>query len=95
MSRVVTPKIRLLAPVTPAALYTSLQMGTVELTGLEIMFRMALGQISAHFSARPLTIPALILNRSSLVMPGFLGTPAGMITKSQPSRQAASSSSPM
>lgn len=28
------------------------------------------------------TIDALVLNKSSLVMPGFLGTPAGTITTS-------------
>jgi len=35
--------------------------------------------------ARVFTIPALMLNRSSRVIPGFLGTPAGMITTSDPS----------
>jgi hypothetical protein len=35
----------------------------------------ASGQCLAHASARPETIPALVLNRSSRVIPGFLGTP--------------------
>ena len=35
-------------------------------------------------SARVATMPALMANRSSRVMPGFLGTPAGMTTRSHP-----------
>uniref|UniRef100_A0A0A9EBJ8 Uncharacterized protein n=1 Tax=Arundo donax TaxID=35708 RepID=A0A0A9EBJ8_ARUDO len=42
-----------------------------------------------------LTMPALMLKRSSLVIPGFLGTPAGMITTSDPSSASPSWSSPM
>ena len=59
-------------------------MGTVELTGFEMMATKASGQLSATPAAREATMLALILKRSSLVMPGFLGTPAGMTTRSQP-----------
>mmetsp|Transcript_8082 Transcript_8082/g.23113 ORF Transcript_8082/g.23113 Transcript_8082/m.23113 type:complete len:247 (-) Transcript_8082:64-804(-) len=47
----------------------------------------ASGQLSATPAAREATMPALILKRSSLVIPGFLGTPAGITTRSQPCRQ--------
>ena len=40
--------------------------------------------------AKFLTIPALILNKSSRVIPGFLGTPAGIMTMSEPVRAEAS-----
>lgn len=40
----------------------------------------------AQAAARSRTMEALMLKRSSRVMPGFLGTPAGMTTTSQPSR---------
>ena len=49
-----------------------------------------LGQYLAIASERDLTMPALISKRSSRVMPGFLGTPAGMMTKSEPSKAAPS-----
>ncbi|RHN40939.1 hypothetical protein MtrunA17_Chr8g0360511 [Medicago truncatula] len=39
-------------------------------------------------------MPALMLKRSSRVIPGFLGTPAGIITTSAPSKAFPSSSSP-
>ena len=39
--------------------------------------------------------PAFVLNKSSRDMPGFRGMPAGMITRSQPLRQAPSSSRPV
>ena len=38
---------------------------------------------------------ALMLNRSSRVMPGFLGTPAGMTTRSQPYSASDSFSAPV
>ena len=41
------------------------------------------------------TIDAFVLNKSSLVMPGFLGTPAGMTTISAPTRESLSWSSPI
>lgn len=47
-------------------LRTSAKMGTVELTGLEMTRKHALGQLLEHCSAMPLTIEALVLNRSSL-----------------------------
>lgn len=43
-----------------------------------------MGACSAVASIKVLTMPALMLKRSSRVMPGFLGTPAGMTTKSAP-----------
>jgi len=45
--------------------------------------------------ARPLTIPALILKRSSRVIPGLRGTPAGTTTISQPIRALSSSLTPL
>ena len=48
------------------------------------MFKTAFGQYLATLWTKSLTIPALILNKSSLVIPGFRGIPAGMITKSHP-----------
>uniref|UniRef100_A0A2P2LTY8 Malate dehydrogenase n=1 Tax=Rhizophora mucronata TaxID=61149 RepID=A0A2P2LTY8_RHIMU len=59
------------------------------------MLTRAFGQNFAIASQRPLTIPALMLKRSSRVIPGFLGTPAGMITTSDPSKALPSCSSPM
>ena len=49
-----------------------------------MMFKTAFGQYLATLWTKSLTIPALILNKSSLVIPGFCGIPAGMITKSHP-----------
>jgi len=46
----------------------------------------ALGQTSAQAWARSRTMEALVLKRSSRVIPGFLGTPAGIITISAPFR---------
>lgn len=40
-----------------------------EQTGFEIMPKNASGQLAAHAFARPATILALVLNRSSLVIP--------------------------
>jgi len=71
-SSVVTPKRRL-GSYVPAFLKTSAAIGTVELTGLLITFTIALGQQFAIPSQRVRTIPALMLNRSSLVIPGFQG----------------------
>lgn len=58
-SKVVTPNNRL-GSKTPAFLKTSAKMGTVELTGLEMMQIMALGQCSAHALARSRTMEALV-----------------------------------
>jgi hypothetical protein len=54
----------------------------------------ALGQYLAQPVARVLTIPALMLKRSSRVIPGLRGIPAGMTTTEQPVR-ASLSPSPM
>mmetsp|Transcript_45416 Transcript_45416/g.90921 ORF Transcript_45416/g.90921 Transcript_45416/m.90921 type:complete len:222 (-) Transcript_45416:279-944(-) len=84
-SRVVTPK-SFFGSYTPRAFSTSEAMGTVELTGFEMMSRHAFGHAWAAASTRFLTIPALVLKRSSRVMPGLRGTPAGITTTWQPSR---------
>jgi hypothetical protein len=55
-------------------------MGTVELTGLEMMQILALGAVSPMALTRSRTIEALVLKRSSRLIPGFRGTPAGMTT---------------
>jgi len=57
--------------------------------------RLTLGALSAIASTRVLTIPALMLNKSSLVIPGLRGTPAGMITRSTSFNAAASSEGPV
>lgn len=54
------------------------------LTGLAMIHTMALGQTLAHASVKSRTIDALVLKRSSRVIPGFRGTPAGITTTSQP-----------
>merc|ERR1719464_1315239 len=46
----------------------------------------ALGHTSAQAVTKVLTIPAFTLNKSSRVIPGLRGTPAGMTTTSQPSK---------
>ena len=45
-----------------------------------MMHSMASGQALEQASARDIAIPALMLNKSSRVIPGFLGTPAGITT---------------
>lgn len=62
---------------TPARLKISAAIGTVELTGLEMMHTQASGHVDAMASHRTATMPALMLKRSSRVMPGLRGTPAG------------------
>ena len=64
-------------------------MGTVELTGLAIIPRIDLGACSATPFARSRTIEAFVLKRSSRVIPGLRGTPAGIRTMSAPLRAAA------
>lgn len=49
------------------------------LTGLEMMPIRALGATSAAAWTRSLTMDALVLNKSSRDMPGFRGTPAGIM----------------
>jgi hypothetical protein len=63
-------------------------MGTVELTGFEMMHIRAVGQNLAQAFAKSRTIEAFVLKRSSRVIPGFLGTPAGITTTLQSVRQA-------
>ncbi len=60
-----------------------------------VTMALTFGQLSATASTRLLTMPALMLNRSSRVMPGLRGTPAGMTTTSTPFKAAASSSAPV
>mmetsp|Transcript_111981 Transcript_111981/g.219512 ORF Transcript_111981/g.219512 Transcript_111981/m.219512 type:complete len:213 (-) Transcript_111981:130-768(-) len=92
-SKVVTPN-NFLGLYTPCFFKVSAKIGTVEFTGLLITRNIASGQEVAQASARPITIPALVLNRSSLVIPGFLGTPAGMTTTLHPVRALLISSMP-
>mmetsp|Transcript_1317 Transcript_1317/g.2940 ORF Transcript_1317/g.2940 Transcript_1317/m.2940 type:complete len:233 (-) Transcript_1317:159-857(-) len=92
-SNVVTP-INRFGLYTPCFLSTSAQMGTMEFTGLEMMSIMASGQFFAQAAASPALIDALILNRSSLVIPGFRGTPAGTTTMLQSFRAASLSLNP-
>merc|ERR1712147_569485 len=54
-----------------------------------MMRKHALGHVVAHASASDCTMLAFVLKRSSRVMPGFRGTPAGMTTTSMPSRASA------
>lgn len=56
----------------------------MELTGLVMIAMMALGDSLATTVARSRTIEALVLNRSSRVIPGLRGTPAGITTRSAP-----------
>lgn len=60
-------------------------MGTVELTGLQMMSMCAFGETFAAALAKSRTIEALVLNKSSRVIPGLRGTPAGMTMISAPS----------
>lgn len=66
---------------------TSAAIGTVELTGFEMIPINALGQDWAQALIKSLTIDALVLNKSSRVMPGLRGTPAGMMTTSTPTNK--------
>ena len=93
-SSVVTPN-SLRGSNTPAALRISAAMGTVELTGLEMIATSARGQYRATPCASVATIPALMLNKSSRVMPGLRGTPAGITTSAAPASAAPSSASPV
>merc|ERR1719205_380025 len=53
-----------------------------------MMAIIALGQTLAAAAAMVATMEALVLNRSSLVIPGLRGTPAGITTISAPTRLA-------
>jgi len=94
-SSVVTPNRRRSNPGTLYLRMTSLAIGTVLLTGFDMMSVQAVGQCLAIFSARLLTMPALILNRSSRVIPGLRGMPAGIITMSVPFKHCGSWASPL
>ena len=69
---------------TPNFFNTSAAIGTVALTGFEIIKIAAVGATLAMLATKSLIMEALMLNKSALVIPGFLGTPAGIITKSVP-----------
>lgn len=92
-SSIVTPS-KSFGSYVPAFLKTSAAIGTVEFTGLLIKLTIALGQDLAIPSQIVFTIPALILNKSSLVIPGFLGTPAGTMTRSMPVKASSNLSFP-
>jgi len=92
-SSIVTPSKRL-GSYVPAFLKNSAAMGTVEFTGLLTKFTIALGQHLAMPSHKVLTIPALTLNKSSLVIPGFNGTLARMMTRSMPVKASSNLSFP-
>mmetsp|Transcript_37465 Transcript_37465/g.106280 ORF Transcript_37465/g.106280 Transcript_37465/m.106280 type:complete len:241 (-) Transcript_37465:14-736(-) len=81
----VTPK-SLRGSKTPFCFNVSAATGTVEFTGLEITKMQALGHASAQPVIKVLTMLALMAKRSSRVMPGLRGTPAGITTTSQPSK---------
>mmetsp|Transcript_23372 Transcript_23372/g.42982 ORF Transcript_23372/g.42982 Transcript_23372/m.42982 type:complete len:207 (+) Transcript_23372:364-984(+) len=81
-SKVVMPTI--LHGLRPFFFQSSHIAGTTEFTGLTIKATTAFGQYLAHASTMFFAMPALMLSRSFLSWPGFLGTPAGTSTKLQP-----------
>ncbi|KAF1762769.1 hypothetical protein GCK72_011032 [Caenorhabditis remanei] len=70
-------------------------IGTVELTGLVMMAMRAFGEALAMTAAKSRTIPAFVLNKSSRVIPGLRGTPAGMTMTSAFSTAAYNSFGPV
>ncbi|EPY32646.1 malate dehydrogenase [Strigomonas culicis] len=92
-SSVVTPK-SLRGSYAPAFFSASAATGTVLLTGLLMTPMIALGEFLPTALARVCTMFALVLKRSSRVMPGLRGTPAGMSTRSTPVTASASCSAP-
>lgn len=64
-----------------------IRKSSILFTGLEMIPINALGQTSAAAIAKSRTIEALMLNRSSRVIPGLRETPAGMMSTSTPSRE--------
>lgn len=79
-----------------SALTSSKCHAVVTLPSCHLMMLMtASGQLAATASHRLFTMPALMLKRSSRVMPGLRGTPAGMTTSSAPLRASASWSAPV
>lgn len=73
-SSVVTPNIRR-GSKTPCFLKISQAIGTVELTGFVMIATKAFGQFFAAASLKSRTTLALVLNRSSRVIPGSNGFP--------------------
>lgn len=59
-------------------------IGTTEFTGLVMIPMIALGHVLAQASINSATIEALMSNKSSRVIPGLRGLPAGMTTTSTP-----------
>jgi hypothetical protein len=51
-------------------------------SGLETTITMALGELRLMFSPTDFTMPALVLSRSSRLMPGLRAMPAVMTTRS-------------
>lgn len=54
----------------------------MKLTGFDIIPMRAFGEFLPTAWTKSRTIEALVLNKSSLVIPGLRGTPAGMMTTS-------------
>lgn len=73
----------------------SQKIGTQELTGFVMIPTKALCATSDTATATSLTMEAFAENRSSLVMPGFLGRPAGIITIWVPFSASLSCSGPV
>mmetsp|Transcript_6947 Transcript_6947/g.15210 ORF Transcript_6947/g.15210 Transcript_6947/m.15210 type:complete len:204 (+) Transcript_6947:503-1114(+) len=82
-SNVVTPST-FFGLYTPIFLRTSAAIGTVEFTGFEMIASVASGQYLPQPSTSVFTMLAFVLNKSSRVMPGLRGTPAGMTTTLAP-----------
>lgn len=62
----------------------SAKIGTVELTGLEMIATMAFGQFLETAVAKSRLRVAFTSKRSCRVIPGLRGTPAGITTTSHP-----------
>ena len=93
MSSIDTPKTRF-GEYTLCFLRISAAMGTVEFTGFEIMQTIASGHALATAVVRSATMVAFMLNKSSRVMPGLRGTPAGITTIWAPFSESSSWSAP-
>lgn len=64
----------------PCLSKTHIVMGMVELIGLAMMQIVASEQCLAQAALKVPTMVVLVLNRSFCIIPGFLGTLAGMTT---------------
>lgn len=93
ISKVVTPRTRF-GEKTLCFFKISQAIGTVELTGFEMIQTSASGHVWAIAVVKSATMVAFTLKRSSRVMPGLRGTPAGITTTSQPSSAFFSSAGP-